>query len=93
MKTMMGKAHTNGVKFLCSTLTPFEPAEPGRTAINDFIRGPDSGCDGIVDQDNATHDPAAPTKWLAAFNSGDSLHPNVPGLQAIADAVNFDLFK
>jgi lysophospholipase L1-like esterase len=93
MKTMMGKAHAKGVKFLCSTLTPFEPAEPGRSAINAFIRTPDSGCDGIVDQDTATHDPAAPTKWLAAFNSGDSLHPNTPGLQAIADAVNFDLFK
>jgi lysophospholipase L1-like esterase len=93
MKTMMGKAHAKGVKFLCSTLTPYEPAEPGRTEINDFVRGPDSGCDGIVDQDKATHDPAAPTHWLAAFNSGDSLHPNTPGLQAIADAVNFDLFK
>jgi lysophospholipase L1-like esterase len=93
MKTMMAKAHAKGVKFLCSTLTPFEPAEPGRSAINDFIRSPDSGCDGIVDQDTATHDPASPTKWLPAFNSGDSLHPNTPGLQAIADAVNFDLFK
>jgi len=93
MKTMIGKAHAKGVKFLCSTLTPYEPAEPGRSAVNDFIRTADSGCDGIVDQDTATHDPAAPTKWLAAFNSGDSLHPNVAGLQAIAEAVNFDLFK
>ena len=93
MKTMMAKAHDKGVKFLCSTLTPFLPAEPGRTTINDFIRGPDSGCDGVVDQDAATHDPAAPTHWLATFNSGDSLHPNVAGLQAIAEAVNLALFK
>jgi lysophospholipase L1-like esterase len=93
IKTMMAKARDRGVKFLCSTLTPFLPAEPGRTTINDFIRGPGSGCDGIVDQDAATHDPAAPTHWRAAFNSGDSLHPNVDGLQAIAGAVNFASFK
>ncbi len=93
MKMMIARAHDKGVKFLCSTLTPFEPAEPGRTTINTFIRSPDSGCDGIVDQDTATHDPAAPTRWLAAFNSGDNLHPNVAGLQAIADSVDFALFK
>jgi lysophospholipase L1-like esterase len=93
MKTMITKAHDKGVKFLCSTLTPYVPAEPGRTTINAFIRGADSGCDGIVDQDTATHDPAAPTRWLAAFNSGDGLHPNVAGLQAIADSVNFTVFK
>jgi lysophospholipase L1-like esterase len=93
MKTMMAEAHGKGVKFLCSTLTPYVPAEPGRSTLNAFIRGADSGCDGIVDQDTATHDPAAPTQWLPAFNSGDSLHPNVAGLQAIADAVNLALFK
>jgi lysophospholipase L1-like esterase len=93
IKGMIGKAHDKGVKFLCSTLTPFQPSEPGRTTINNFIHSADSGCDGIVDQDAATHDPAAPTQWLMKFNSGDSLHPNTEGLQAIADAVHFELFK
>jgi lysophospholipase L1-like esterase len=93
MKTMMTKAHAKGVKFLCSTLTPYLPAEPGRSTVNAFIRGADSGCDGIVDQDTATHDPAAPMQWLPAFNSGDSLHPNTAGLQAIADAVPLASFK
>jgi lysophospholipase L1-like esterase len=100
VKGMMAKAHAKGIKWLCSTLTPFEGAnywspqkEPGRTAINAYIRGANSGCDGIVDQDTATHDPANPTHYLAAFNAGDSLHPNVAGLQAIADAVNLALFK
>ena len=93
LKGMLGKAHDKGVKFLCSTLTPFQPSEPGRTTINNFIHSADSGCDGIVDQDAATHDPAAPMQWLMKFNSGDSLHPNTEGLQAIADAVHFELFK
>jgi lysophospholipase L1-like esterase len=93
MKMMMASAHAKGVKFLCSTLTPFTPAEPARTTVNDFIRSANSGCDGIVDQDTATHNPAMPTTWLPAYNSGDSLHPNVAGLQAIADSVDFALFK
>jgi lysophospholipase L1-like esterase len=93
IQTMMASAHAKGVKFLCSTLTPYLPAEPGRTTINTFIRSPGSGCDGIVDQDTATHDPSAPMQWLPAFNSGDSLHPNVAGLQAIADSVDLTLFK
>ncbi|HXI57687.1 MAG TPA: GDSL-type esterase/lipase family protein [Polyangia bacterium] len=100
IKGMVAKAHDKGIKFLCSTLTPFQNAnywspqkEPGRTAINAFIRGADSGCDGIIDQDTATHDPANPIHYAAMFNAGDNLHPNVAGLQAIADAVKFDLFK
>jgi hypothetical protein len=97
---MIASAHSHGVKFICSTLTPFQGAsywsaqkETGRAAINAFIRGAGSGCDGVVDQDTATHDPANPTTYLPAFNSGDSLHPNVAGLQAIAEAVNLGVLK
>jgi len=97
---MIAKAHAAGVKFLCSTLTPFQGAsywssqkEQGRAAINAFIRGTNSGCDGIVDQDSATHDPANPTQYLPSYDSGDHLHPNVAGLQAIADSVDLTLLK
>jgi lysophospholipase L1-like esterase len=100
MSTMMARAHARGIKFLCSTLTPFQGAgywsaqkETGRAAINDFIRGAGSGCDGVVDQDTATHDPANATSYRPAVDSGDHLHPNVAGLQAIADAVDFAWFK
>jgi lysophospholipase L1-like esterase len=100
MKAMIASAHARGVRFLCSTLTPFQGAnywsaqkETGRAAINTFIRGPASGCDGVVDQDTATHDPTNPTTFLPAFNSGDSLHPNEPGLQAIANAVDLSLLR
>jgi lysophospholipase L1-like esterase len=93
IKTMITRAHDKGVKFLCSTLTPFVPSEPARSTVNAFIRMADNGCDGIVDQDTAAHDPAAPMRWLAAYDHGDGLHPNVAGLQAIAEAVHFDIFK
>jgi lysophospholipase L1-like esterase len=100
MKAMIAAAHARGVKFLCSTLTPFQGAkdwsaqkETGRAAIDTFIRSPDSGCDGVVDQDAATHDPANPTAFLPSYDSGDHLHPNEAGLQAIANAVDLALLK
>ena len=99
LQQLISRAHQAGIKFLCSTLTPFEGAgywtsagETGREQVNAFIRSAGSGCDGIVDQDTATHDPAHPTKYLPAYDAGDHLHPNEAGLQAIANAVDLNLF-
>lgn len=99
LKQLITRAHAAGLSFFCSTLTPFQGAgywtqkgEDGREAINAFIRGAGSGCDGVVDQDTATHDPANPTRYLPAYDAGDHLHPNEAGLQAIANAVNLALF-
>src|SRR6202011_5885234 len=39
------------------------------------------------------HDPANPTKYLPAYDSGDHLHPNEAGLQAIANAVDLNLLS
>lgn len=98
LQQLIGRAHTAGISFLCSTLTPFQGAgywtqkgEDGRQAVNTFIRGAGSGCDGVIDQDTATHDPAAPTRYLPAYDAGDHLHPNEAGLQAIANAVDLSL--
>ncbi len=92
---LIASAHQSGIKFLCSTLTPFggasswtQAGETGREGFNAFVREPKSGCDGVVDQDLATHDPANPTRFLPAFDSGDHLHPNDAGRQAIANAVD-----
>jgi lysophospholipase L1-like esterase len=93
IKMMISMAHARGVKFLCSTLTPFTPVEPKRTTVINFIKSADSGCDGIVDQDTATHNPAAPTTWAQQFDSGDGLHPNAAGMQAIANIVDLAMFK
>ncbi|MDX6311696.1 MAG: hypothetical protein QOF44_1160, partial [Streptomyces sp.] len=100
VQQLISSAHQNGLKFLCSTLTPYQGAaywtqqgETAREAFNSFVRGSDSGCDGVVDQDAATHDPANPTQYLPAYDSGDHLHPNEAGLQAIANAVDLNLFS
>jgi MYXO-CTERM domain-containing protein len=97
---IIAAAHANGIKFLCSTLTPFKGAsgwtqdgETGRQGFDSFVRSAQSGCDGVVDEDVATHDPANPTQFLPAYDSGDHLHPNDAGRQAIANAVDLGLFS
>ena len=99
VKTLIATAHQNGIKFLCSTLTPYQGAnywnssgETAREAYDAFVRGSGSGCDGVIDQDAATHDPANPTKYLPADDSGDHLHPSNAGDLAIGNAVNLSLF-
>ena len=99
LQTLITTAHQNGVKFLCSTLTPYQGAgywnssgETAREAFDTFVRSSGSGCDGVIDIDTATHDPAKPTWYLSAYDSGDHLHPNNAGDNAIANAVNLGLF-
>jgi lysophospholipase L1-like esterase len=96
---LISQAHSAGLKFLCSTLTPFHGAfywtsagETAREQFDAFVVGASSGCDGIIDQDAATHDPSNPTQFLPAYDSGDHLHPNDAGYQAIANAVNLGFF-
>jgi lysophospholipase L1-like esterase len=99
VKQLISQAHSGGLKFLCSTLTPFHGAfywtsagETAREQYDAFVLGSSSGCDGIVDQDTATHDPSNPTQFLPAYDSGDHLHPNDAGYQAIANSVNLGFF-
>jgi lysophospholipase L1-like esterase len=99
LQRLIARAHERKIGFVCSTLTPFEGAnywtaaeEKEREKVNDFIRGEGSGCDGIVDQDTATHDPADPARYLAAYDSGDHLHPNDAGHKAIANAIDLKIF-
>jgi lysophospholipase L1-like esterase len=99
MVRLITRAHERQIKFVCSTLTPYQGAgywipagEAAREQINAFIRGKSSGCDGVIDQDAATHDPLHSAQYLPAYDSGDHLHPNNAGLQAIADAVDLQLF-
>ena len=93
-------AHRNHIRFYCSTLTPFEGAnywtpteEVTREQFNDFIRGGSSGCDAVIDQDEITHDPTHPTRFLPAYDSGDHPHPNDAGHRAIADRIELSLFR
>lgn len=96
---MIARAHAQGVKIVGCTLTPFEGAayfsaegETKRQAVNKFIRT--SGAyDAVIDFDAAVRDPAHAARILAAYDSGDHLHPNDAGYKAMADAIDLSLFK
>lgn len=99
IERLIAKAHEKGIKFVCSTLTPYQGAgywtaagETARKEVNAFVRSKASGCDAVIDQDAATHDPLHPSQFLPAYDSGDHLHPNDAGLQAIADAIDLSWF-
>ena len=98
-KQMVERAHTRGLKIYGATLTPFEGAayfttegEAKRQAVNQWIRT-SRAYDGVIDFDAATRDSASPTKFLPQYDSGDHLHPNDAGYQAMANAVDLALFK
>jgi len=68
--------------------SPLDPQH--REAVNTWIRT--SGAfDGVIDFDAVMRDPANPLRLNPAYDSGDHLHPNDAGYQAMADAINLDM--
>ncbi|TWI49809.1 lysophospholipase L1-like esterase [Pseudoduganella flava] len=101
-RQVLARARAKGIRVHGATLTPFEgtvfpgyytPAkEAVRQAVNRWIR--DSGeFDTVIDFDRVTRDPERPTRLQARYDSGDHLHPNDAGMQAMADAIPLELFR
>jgi lysophospholipase L1-like esterase len=95
---LVARARAAGLRAIGATLTPFEgqgyytaARENVRKRFNDWMRG-SGGYDAVVDFDLALRDPARPTRLRAAYDSGDHLHPNDAGYQAMAQAVPLSLF-
>lgn len=95
------RAHAHGIRVYGATLTPFggnesydDPQgyrETARRAVNRWIRT--SGrFDAVIDFDRAARDPADPRRLLPTYDTGDHLHLNPAGYQALADAVPAGLF-
>ncbi|WP_371846840.1 GDSL-type esterase/lipase family protein [Massilia niastensis] len=92
-RQLIERAHAHGIAVLGGTLLPFtgyqyaSPArEAVRQAVNAWMRS--SGAfDVLADFDLALRDPAAPARLRAPLDSGDHLHPNDAGYQAMAAAV------
>ncbi|MBM2618469.1 SGNH/GDSL hydrolase family protein [Actinoplanes sp. LDG1-06] len=100
LQQLIQRGHDAGIKVFCATLTPYkgtdywsEQGEAGRDAVNDFIKADGSGCDAVIDLDTATHDQSDPQRYNSRYNTGDNLHPNDAGMEAIANAVDLDLFQ
>ncbi len=94
---LIGEAHARGLRIFGATLLPFEGAgyytaagEATREAVNTWIRT--SGAfDGVVDFDAVMRDPADLLRLNPAYDSGDHLHPDDVGYQAMANAVNLEM--
>ncbi|WP_081897578.1 SGNH/GDSL hydrolase family protein [Massilia sp. BSC265] len=98
-RQLIHRAHAKGISVIGATLTPFEGAgyyspekEVIRQAVNNWIRNNDE-FDAVIDFDRVTRDPARPTRFLPAYDSGDHLHPNDLGYQAMGNAVSLALFR
>lgn len=100
---IISRVHTFGLPIFAATITPFgapnntiqpysDPIrENARNRVNQWIKT--SGAfDAVVDFDKILRDPKNSTQLNPKFNSGDFLHPNVAGYQAVADAFPIDLF-
>jgi lysophospholipase L1-like esterase len=90
---MIEQAHAAGLRIFGGTILPFRGAvywtaagEAKREAINRWIRT--SGAfDGVIDFARAVADPGDREIIDPRFDSGDHVHPNDAGYQAMADAV------
>ncbi|MGS1011188.1 SGNH/GDSL hydrolase family protein [Achromobacter anxifer] len=94
-------ARLRGVRIVGGTIAPYEgslhgtplsghynPAKDAvRREVNRWIR--ESGVfDAVVDFDAVLRDPEHPARLLPAYDSGDNLHPNDAGYQAMAQALD-----
>jgi len=95
---LVERAHIQGIKFFAATILPYvgaKYASPGgeetRQAVNKWIRTSPL-LDGFIDLDKTTQDPANPTMYLPAYDSGDHLHPRDAGYKAMGEAIDLKLF-
>jgi lysophospholipase L1-like esterase len=95
------RAHTLGIRVYGATITPFggnaaydDPQgfrEAARQAVNEWIRASHQ-FDAVLDFDLAIRDPLNTRQIKSSFDSGDHLHLNPAGYQALAGVVPASLF-
>jgi lysophospholipase L1-like esterase len=94
------RAHAHGIRVFGGTLTPFMGStfyKPGplgeadRETVNRWVRTP-GHFDAVIDFDKALRDPQRPEQLLAAYDSGDHLHPAPAGYRAMAAAIPLEDF-
>ena len=104
-RQIIKRAHRKAIRVIGTTLSPFENSffkdppmtfftpekEAVRVKVNDWILN-SKEFDGVVDIAAAVRDPNHPTQILAAYDSGDHLHPNDAGYVAQANLIPLELF-
>ncbi|OJH39031.1 G-D-S-L family lipolytic protein [Cystobacter ferrugineus] len=102
LQTMVDQAKARNVEVFLGTLLPFkgaaapyysQEAEAKRQAVNAWIRANTARAKGIIDFEAAMRDPADPLQIRPEYDSGDHLHPNDAGYEAMANAIDLALFR
>ena len=94
LQEIADRGHARGLRMLAATILPCggesrctAAVEAERSAVNAWIRG--AGVfDAVLDFDAVVRDPGQPGRMLAAYDSGDHLHPGDAGLAAMARSVD-----
>ncbi len=98
-KQIIVQAHARHLKIFGATILPFkgfngwtEQGEATRLAVNHWIKE-SRAFDGVIDSSAALTDPQDPARLVTRYDSGDHLHPNSAGHEAMARAIDLLLFK
>ncbi len=102
LQQLAALAHQAGLQIYACTITPWNAFVSGeevkytpeldsvRLSVNSYLRT-SMDFDGVIDLDSVMRNPAEPTKLRPEYNSGDHIHPNDAGNQAMADAVPLEM--
>jgi lysophospholipase L1-like esterase len=92
------KAHARNMRAYGATITPFggnsyysTAHETARQTVNAWFRT-NTVYDALIDFDAVVRDPVTLTNLLPAYDTGDHLHLNPTGYQAMANAIDLSLF-
>jgi lysophospholipase L1-like esterase len=101
-RQMIARAHDKGIKVIIATIMPYKGAAYGsywstqgedlRHQINGWIMH-NNEADGSIDFAKVVADPDDEQKIAKRFDSGDALHPNDLGFQAMADAIDLKILR
>ena len=98
-KQIIREAHAAGLEIIGATLTPFggsqrwtAAGEITREQVNNWILTSGSFA-GVIDFARAVADPGDPEALDPAYDSGDHLHPDGAGYQAMADAISMAMLR
>jgi lysophospholipase L1-like esterase len=96
-RRLIAEAHARNVRIFGATILPYQGAgyftaagETIREQVNEWIRT-SRAFDGVIDFDAVMSDPVDPLRLNPIYDSGDHLHPNDAGYQAMADAINLGM--
>ena len=97
-RQIIERAHMHGIKVVGATIMPVEgvptytESRGERSSSREPMDSYRQAFDAIIDFDALTRDPANPKRLRADFDSGDHVHPNDAGNQAMADVIDLATF-